>query len=162
MRARPGQWRERHRVILEILRTEPIHSQTELLVRLRRRGCRVTQPSVSRDLAELRVAKLDGRYVPAPAGTGPAPGAAGPDAGALDELAHYLQRCTPAGPNLLVLRTPPGRAPLVALAIDQCGWREVVGTLAGDDVVFAATAGRRQQARVLARLAPLLEGRTHA
>jgi transcriptional regulator of arginine metabolism len=161
MRQQPEHWQERHRVILEILRAEPVHSQTELLRRLRQRGFRVTQPSVSRDLAELRVAKREGRYVPGEA-SAVAHVTTARRADPLAEVAGYVERCEPAGPNLLVLRTPPGRAPLVAIAIDTCAWREVVGTVAGDDTVFVATAGRRQQARVAARLSPLMEERSDA
>ena len=66
-----------------------------------------------------------------------------------------------AGPHLLVVKTPPGIAPLVALDLDRENWPEVVGTVAGDDTFFVATAGRRQQARVEARLGALAKAERH-
>ncbi len=146
--------RERRAAIEEILRTEPVRSQTELLSRLRRRGFRVTQPSVSRDLHELHVVKVGGRYMPADSVVAPEPH--GPD---LAELAGFVLTCVPAGPNLLVVKTPAGGAQPVGLALDHADWPEVVGTVAGDDTLFVATAGRRQQVHVQARLARLAVAR---
>ena len=50
----------------------------------------------------------------------------------------------------------------MALALDRASWPEVVGTVAGDDTFFVATAGRRQQARVEAKLAALAKEAIHA
>jgi len=156
MPGRPETWSERHDAIRAILRREAIHDQRELLERLRRRGFAVTQPSVSRDLRELHVAKVDGRYVVAEA---LAAGATVADE--LGEAATAIRRVRRAGDHLLVVHTPPGRAPVVALALDQAGWVEVVGTIAGDDTLFVATAGARQQARVAARLRALVKEPGH-
>ncbi len=113
---------------------------------LRSQGFSVTQSSVSRDLAELGAIKVEGRYVlPIAAGTGSG-------VSEVAEVAAALRGIRPAGPNLLVLLTPPGRAQWVGLAIDRAAYAEVVGTIAGDDTVFVATSGRRGQERVVARL----------
>src|SRR4029079_6602582 len=124
--------------------------QTELLTKLAARGFRVTQSSVSRDLREMHVAKADGRYVPpealaaeAEAGEKPAPRA---DAFGLIRSVHA------AGPNVLVVRTPPGSANVVGLAIDSARRPDVVEPVAGDDTIFIATASRGGQSRVSARI----------
>lgn len=151
--------RERRAAILEILRAEEIHNQLELLRRLRRRGFRVTQPSVSRDLQEIGVAKLEGRYLPSDALAGDR--AARVDA-RLSELAAFVSKVAAAGPYLVVVRTAPGTASPVGLAIDDADWPEVVGTVAGDDTLFIATAGRRHQVRLCARLNVLVREASHA
>ena len=154
-------WRERQEAIRAILDAEAVESQEQLVRRLKRRGFRVTQSSVSRDLAELGVAKVDGRYVAlerlteavAPNGPG---GATAPTSGdGLAEVAPFVRKFAAAGPHLLVVKTPPGAASPVGIAIDAARWPEVVGTVAGDDTLFIATAGRAAQARVEARLSQL-------
>jgi len=146
----------RREAIEKILGREVVHHQADLVKRLRARGFRVTQSSVSRDLQELGAARVAGRYLPAAALLGEAWHSAG-----LAEVAGFLTSWAAAGPHLLVVRTPPGLASSVALALDQAGWKETVGTVAGDDTFFVATFGRRQQARVEARLARLKRGVTH-
>ena len=139
---------QRHRAILSILRRAPVRRQDELVARLAERGLDVTQSSVSRDLRELGVAKLGGRYV------APAPAAAARETA--QEIAHYLRGAKPAGPYLTVVFTQAGAAQTVGLALDRTGWSEIVGTVAGDDTVFVASAGAREQTRVLHRLTALL------
>jgi transcriptional regulator of arginine metabolism len=51
-----------------------------------------------------------------------------------------------------VIQTMVGAAQTVALAVDRAGWPEVVGTLGGDDTVFLATAGTREQKKLIQRL----------
>jgi len=139
---------DRHRAILALLRRRPIHRQEELVEQLAERGFEVTQSSVSRDLRQLGVAKVSGRYV------APAPADAVPDP--LADAAHLLRRAKPAGPHLTVVLTTIGAAQSVGIALDRAAWPEIVGTVAGDDTVFVATAGAREQTRVLHRLNALL------
>ncbi len=157
MPTRSENWQQRRAVIEEVLRTQSIRSQVELVERLTERGFAVTQSSVSRDLQRIGALRVGGRYlVPSALGAGEAPGSA------LADVASYLVSVVPAGPHLLVVKTPPGIAALVALDLDRERWPEVVGTVAGDDTFFVATAGRQQQARVEARLGALLRSQTHA
>src|SRR5712692_4248910 len=79
----------RQRAILELLAERAVTSQGELVERLRRRGITATQSSVSRDLADLGVARMAGRYVPRPQ----------PDPG-LGSLAGLVRAVKPAGPHL--------------------------------------------------------------
>ena len=150
-------WQQRRTVIEEILRHEVIHSQLELVERLTAHGFTVTQSSVSRDLQEIGAARVGGRYL-----TPDALGRESVHPSELAEVAGFVTWAKPAGPNLLVVKTPPGIAGLVALALDRAEWPEVVGTVAGDDTFLVATAGRRQQGRVEAKLAGLTKGAAHA
>jgi len=148
---------ERRKAVEEILCREAIENQEHLRRKLRARGFRVTQASVSRDLQEVGAAKIEGRYLPAKL-----IGAAPKLATRLAEVAAFFTSATPAGPCLLVVKTPTGLAPSVALALDDSEWPEVVGTVAGDDTFFVATSGRAQQKRVQARLAELRKKAAHA
>ena len=148
-------WEKRQKAVEEILREEPVRNQEDLRKKLRRRGFRVTQASVSRDLQDLGAAKVDGRYLPARALSGaPAPQTS------LD-ISTFVLSTAAAGPHLLVVKTPPGLASSTALALDGAGWPEVLGTVAGDDTFFVATSGRAQQARLEAKLAGMKKRGTH-
>lgn len=127
---------QRQAAIRALLEEDELTSQQEIVARLARRGVRTTQSVVSRDLRELEVGKVGGRYrlldAEAPA--------------ALPDAVHsFILQQAPAGPHLLVVRTVVGGATPVAIAIDRAGWHGVVGTIAGDDTVFLATADERAQ-----------------
>ena len=129
---------QRQRMIADWLRDHRVGSQEELVARLSLAGITATQATVSRDLLELGAVRLKRggsiRYVmPDQVETGHA-------AEKLDRLlAEWVDAIIPAG-NLLVLKTPPGSANLVANALDAAGLEEVAGTLAGDDTIFVAIA----------------------
>ena len=127
---------QRQRLIADWLREFKVGSQEELVARLSLAGIAATQATVSRDLLELGAVKLkrEGsiRYV-MPEQVEP-----GHAAEKLDRLlAEWVDAIIPAG-NLIVLKTPPGSASLVANALDAAGLDEVAGTLAGDDTIFLA------------------------
>ena len=127
---------QRQRMIADWLREFRVGSQEEVVARLSLAGIAATQATVSRDLLELGAVKLkrDGsiRYVM------PDQVELGHAAAKLDRLlAEWVDAIIPAG-NLLVLKTPPGSANLVANALDAAGLEEVAGTLAGDDTIFVA------------------------
>jgi transcriptional regulator of arginine metabolism len=138
----------RQRGILELLRERAVASQGEVVALLEARGIQATQSSVSRDLKELGVARVGGRYV-APSSDEREPG--------LRDMARFLRSARPAGPHLTVVLTTAGTAQSVGIALDRAGWPEVVGTMAGDDTVFIATAGEADQRRLLDHLARFLE-----
>ena len=144
---------ERLKAIRELLEKEPVHGQEELVERLRARGIEVTQASISRDLKEIGAGKIRGVYrLPgaAPVVEAPSP---------LDLVARLVVSVAAAGPHLLVVRTAVGGASPVGIEVDKAGWPEVVGTVAGDDTLFVATTGRREQQRVEERLALLIRGK---
>lgn len=152
--------------ILELVTREHVASQDELRRRLRQQGVRVTQATLSRDIAELGLAKTpDGwRQIAAPApaaivpqrAAAPAPGGVA----ALTPLARALQEflldVRPAQ-NLLVLKTPPGGAQPIAAALDGQKWKEVLGTIAGDDTVLIIAASARTRLAVQHRVEELLK-----
>jgi len=134
----------RRSALARIIRSEAVGRQAELVKLLRKQGHEATQSSISRDLRELGVAKLGDRYVlPEPAA------AVRDDFASLRQFVRGLQR---AGSNLTVLRTTVGAAQSVAVAIDKAQWPEVIGTISGDDTIFIATAGAREQRKLGERL----------
>jgi transcriptional regulator of arginine metabolism len=142
---------ERQNVIRRLLVRERIASQEELRAQLARQGHRITQSSLSRDLRELGAGKIDGRYLLPEKLSGAEIGVAG-----WSRLAPLVRGIHPAGPHLLVVRTAPGAASAVGLAVDRSRWPEVIGTVAGDDTLFIALAGRRTQMAIETRMTELL------
>jgi transcriptional regulator of arginine metabolism len=146
--------RERERAILHLLAEKSIHTQAELVSELRALGYGVTQATVSRDIQRLGIVKLPApggapRYLP--------PGLA---VGAWDvkRAREHLEATfresvleVASGSALLAVRTPPGHANAVAVAIDGAHLPEVVATLAGDDtiLVLARRTGDRPKLRRL-------------
>ena len=139
----------RRQTILGLIRSVPVRSQTQLQRLLRRRGLRVAQPTLSRDLRDLGLAKTPRGYM-APEGAGtrfvPAPRR---EARLGRALRGFVLSVRAAG-TVVVLRTPAAAAPPVAHALDEAALPEAVGALAGDDTVFIATTSERT-ARALAR-----------
>jgi transcriptional regulator of arginine metabolism len=134
----------RRTALAKIIREQQVGRQAELVAMLRKHGHAATQSSVSRDLRELGVAKLGDRYVL------PEPGlAVEKDFSALKQFVSGLLT---AGTNLTVLKTTVGSAQSVAVAIDTARWPEVIGTISGDDTIFIATSGVREQRKLGERL----------
>jgi transcriptional regulator of arginine metabolism len=156
--------RLRQQQIREIIERGQIRTQGELAAALRERGFRATQATVSRDVAELGLAKLvrDGvRAYAFPPSPQPAAGAPGAEPTAEERLAAVLYELPielRAAGTLLVLRAVPGSAHAIAAALDRARWGEVIGSIGGDDTVFIACADRRAVARVEARLRRLTGG----
>ncbi len=145
--------------ILKVVREEAIHSQEELQRRLATRGFRVAQPTLSRDLRDLGLAKTPNGYV-APDAGGSFP-AALPTRDQretrLDRVMRAYVRSVAAAHTLVVLKTPPAAAHPVGLAIDEAELPGVVGSVAGDDTIFLATPSPEAAGRLAARLAEILE-----
>jgi transcriptional regulator of arginine metabolism len=137
----------RQAALLRLVRRQVLSSQAEMVRLLREQGFRVTQASVSRDVRELGLVRLNGCYLPVSRLESQR---RTPVAPAEIELITDIQ---PVGANLIVVRTPPGAANTVAVGIDQQRWPEVVGTVAGDDTILVVVRSRTAQGRVLARLA---------
>jgi transcriptional regulator of arginine metabolism len=137
----------RRATLAKIIREQQVGRQTELVDLLRKSGHTATQSSVSRDLRELGVAKLGDRYV--------LPEAAMAPKNDFAALRPFVNARLTAGTNLTVLKTTTGSAQSVAVAIDTARWPEVVGTISGDDTIFIATAGAREQRALADRLLAL-------
>lgn len=161
----------RHAKIADILTGSgaPVRSQDELAERLAALGVRVTQATLSRDLVELGAVRLRGPdgalmyALPTESTAASAAGLAEAGGGSLNAATSALARgaadlllSAEASGNLVVVRTPPGAAGLMASLIDRAGLRPVLGTVAGDDTVLIAAreeSGGADLASGLLRLA---------
>lgn len=127
----------RQKAIADLIRAEPLGSQEEVTARLGAIGFSVTQATVSRDLDQMGAVKVK---------RGGSLSYALPDQLAGNDwaaarlqriLAEWVISIEEAG-NLLVVKTPPGSAHLVGLALDQARLDTVAGTISGDDTLFVA------------------------
>ncbi len=138
----------RHGQIVKLIRSEHIRTQEELAQALKRLGIQATQVTLSRDLRELRLVKtLDGYRETAPDEQGPQ----------LATLAAEFLLDVRVAQNLVVLKTAPGHANSVAVALDNQGWPEIVGTIAGDDTILAIGPDASTAARIRKKLLGFLE-----
>jgi transcriptional regulator of arginine metabolism len=147
---------QRHRrqlKLLELVSARELRTQQDLADALAAEGWHPTQSTISRDIAVLKLVKVDGVYRRTTAAA-----AADVDPDRLRILEGVLT-VDAAGDILLVLRTPPGEANRVAVALDRLAWPEVVGTLAGDDTVFVAVRDRSALRRARGRLSGMLKAR---
>lgn len=138
--------RQRHLKILELIATRSLRTQEEVAEALTAEGWPVTQSSVSRDIAALRLVKVNGAY------RRPVMVARPSDDPDQRRIAEGLIGVEAAGEALVVLRTPPGEASRVGAALDRLAWPGVVGTIAGDDTIFVAVRDAVAQRAVLREL----------
>jgi transcriptional regulator of arginine metabolism len=115
---------DRQRAIVELVRQRPVHTQQELANALAERGFSATQATVSRDIQELGLIRTgEGYRVGAPLSV-------------VSELVLSMTRVQ----FLVVIRTPPGTANLVARTIDESDLEGIAGTVAGDDTIIVVLA----------------------
>ncbi|MBY0281516.1 MAG: arginine repressor [Alphaproteobacteria bacterium] len=110
-------------LLLNLIQTNKIKDQSELLNLIRREGHDITQSTLSRQLKRLGITKVDGFYKRNPIksrGTSPI----------LDIIS--------SPPNLLLIKTLPGNAGAVAFSLEQHDFTEIAGTIAGDDTIMVA------------------------
>jgi transcriptional regulator of arginine metabolism len=125
----------RLRALADVIRSGALASQDELAERLSALGFAVTQATISRDLEQIGAIKVrrDGQLSYALPDT--------PLNGTSPRLAavfrDWVRSVEPAA-NLVVIKTPPGSAHLVGVALDQSDLPEIVGTICGDDTIFVA------------------------
>src|SRR5215831_10525295 len=136
----------RQQAIIELAHENPLPNQHELCKVLARRGFPVTQATLSRDLNELRLVKTAEGYVlpNAEAPAEPLP--------AVSRVVGEFVRDIRRAQNLLVIKTIPGSAQPVAVAVDAEGWDEVVGTVAGDDTILIITGNNTKAKQLQSRL----------
>lgn len=131
---------ERQKNLLKVLKTQRVSNQTDLVSILQKKGIPCTQASVSRDLAELRIIKVDGVYKSQEIKTRIGGGLVG---------AITIDR---AGDHLIVIKGGPGSAQAAALVIDRAQITGIVGTVAGDDTIFIAVKSLDDQRAVIKQL----------
>ena len=135
------QKKNRHNALLSLIGSVPLSSQGALAEKLREQGFTVTQASVSRDLDELGVVKMDGYYALPPR--------------SLNESGFGAVVFDTAGENLIVGRCLSGLASALTVRIDGVQIPEIVGTIAGDDTIFIAVKDSAAQIAVLEKFAEI-------
>jgi transcriptional regulator of arginine metabolism len=136
--------------ILKLIRKKDLFTQEELAKELGLLGIPATQVTLSRDIRELGLVKTSAGYRQMPVNVG--------SRSDLSNVAEeYLQDIRIAQ-NLVVLRTSPGNANTLAIALDREDLEEVVGTVAGDDTVLVITADLEAAANFRERLLALISG----
>lgn len=139
----------RHGQILRVIASRAIHTQEELVAELSTLGVQASQVTLSRDIHELGLVKTPQGYRQvAPAKEGPA----------LSTVAQEVLRDIRIAKNLLVLKTVPGTANALAVALDREPWPEIVGTVAGDDTVLIVTPGDEIAVELRTRLLRIAGG----
>ena len=146
---------ERQAAILEIIGAQDVRSQDDLGTLLRRRGISVTQATLSRDLREMGVARVPGedgaRYA--------LPEAIASDAvPSLESLLPQLVSRIDGVGELIVLHTVASGAQPVSEALDAAGWREVLGTVAGENTILVICRSGTARQEVTARITRLALG----
>ena len=149
----------RQHLVARLLREHTITGQPQLLELLEAEGVPVTQATVSRDLEDIgavkvRVAGLDRLVYVVPERSEEPPASS---EHLRRVLGDWLTDVAASG-NIVVLRTPPGCAHVIASALDRSELDGVVGTVAGDDTVFVV-ASEAMGATELAHEIDLLAGR---
>lgn len=124
---------ERHQQIQKLIRGEEVHTQEQLAQLLKRRGIEATQVTLSRDIRELGLVKTAQGYSDL-----------GNPTSNFHSLAREFMVSAVAAQNLVVIRTSPGHAMSLAIALDTETWPNIVGTIAGDDTIFVAMPDARQ------------------
>ena len=142
--------RRRHEKIIELTEKYDIETQDELADRLVREGFQVTQATVSRDIRELKLSKVPGRegrqkYV------------------LLNRQEHQMAEkyegilreafvSMDCAQNILVIKTVSGMAMAVGAALDNIGWKEIVGCIAGDDTLMCVIRTAEDTVTVMTEL----------
>ncbi len=140
---------QRQAAILRLIRQHRVQSQEQLRALLGAEGMEVTQATLSRDMRELRLAKVSdpegGSYYAVPAQSEvPRP--------PLHQLLPTLLLSLDGVQNLLVAKTPAGAASALAEALDAQGWPDVLGTIAGDNTILVITRSERARRALAQRL----------
>jgi len=151
---------QRQHLLAKILEEQAVSSQAKLVELLKAEGIDVTQATLSRDLEELGAVKV---RVP----VGDSVYAVPDDPTERVLPVDYLRRVlgewlveVSVSDNIVVLRTPPGSAHVVASAVDRAGLPEIIGTVAGDDTVILVAASDTTGEKVSERLKDLAGIRT--
>jgi transcriptional regulator of arginine metabolism len=138
----------RHGQIVKLIRTRSIYTQDELARALKEEGIDATQVTLSRDVRELGLVKTADGYRELDRET---PGFQ------FSSLATEFLQDVRQAQNQVVLKTAPGHASSVAVALDNEEWPEVVGTIAGDDTILVICSDSDTAETVRTKLMELLE-----
>jgi transcriptional regulator of arginine metabolism len=144
----------RQSIILEIISKYDVETQEELSAILKERGFEVTQATISRDIKELKLIKVqagNGAYKYAASGK--------EQHGKLDVFKRVFKETVVSvqqAASLVIVKTITGSANAAAEAIDELSMPEVAGTLAGDNTIFIAVKEEGEQKRIIEELTKLI------
>lgn len=141
----------RQRAVLDVLKHGSIASQEDLQRHLRRRGFKVGQATLSRDIRDLNLSKTPQGYSLPQGDDGV--GIALPP---VSRLVREFVLETRSAQNLLVIKTIVGSAQPVAAALDETDWPELVGTIAGDDTILIVCPDKDQAKALAGRIEEML------
>lgn len=140
----------RQRAILDLLTHGPVANQEDLQRALRKRGIKVGQATLSRDIRDLNLSKTANGYSLSD-GDGAAP-ALPPASRLVREFVLEVR----AAQNLLIVKTAVSSAQPVAAALDEEAWPEIVGTVAGDDTILIVCPTNKDASRLAGRIEEML------
>jgi transcriptional regulator of arginine metabolism len=141
----------RQRAILDALKHGTVASQEHLQRVMRKRGFRVGQATLSRDIRDLNLSKTHQGYS-LPQGESGVAMALPPVSRLVREFVLDIR----SAQNQLVIRTIVGSAQPVAAALDEADWSEVVGTIAGDDTILIVCPDKEDARKLATRLEEML------
>lgn len=147
---------KRHAKILELIGEYEIDTQEELLRRLNKNGVKVTQATVSRDIKELRLIKIQSGGGGYKYSTNSAPDSVDMSFKFHAVFSESVTSITHAE-NIVVIKCYVGMANAACAALDSIRWDGVVGTLAGDDTIFCVMSGKSAAAAFVEQLKKLLK-----
>ncbi|MGI6153938.1 MAG: arginine repressor [Christensenellaceae bacterium] len=146
---------KRQSKIVELIKTYEIDTQEELVQKLRESGYNVTQATVSRDIKELKLIKIQNAeglyYYSLPKST------QANDSGILMRIFKDTVLTVHHAQNLVILKTITGSANAAAEMIDNLPDEIILGTLAGDNTIFVATATEQAAAQLSSKFTKLLD-----
>jgi transcriptional regulator of arginine metabolism len=147
----------RKQLILELVEHEAITSQQQLREKLQERGIEATQATLSRDIQELGLVKraADGAYRRGGVDAGSTNGGGPSLRRAVEEYLSTLETVE----QLIVLRTDPGQAQPLAIAIDRAQVPEIAGTIGGDDTILVICRSAKDASGFAQRLRALKAAR---
>ncbi len=140
--------------IIELIKNANIGTQEELAAALQEAGYNVTQATVSRDIRELNLTKMNvggkQRYVVYQAN----------EPHMADKFIRVLQEGfvdMDMAQNILVIKTVPGMASAVCAALDSMHWHEIVGSIAGDDTIMCAVRSVDDTVKIMRKIRSILK-----
>ncbi len=147
--------RSRHAKIVELIEKYDIETQEDLAEFLKEAGFQVTQATVSRDIRELQLSKI-------PAGDGKQKYVVlrQDDSHLVDKYIRVLKDgllSMDMAQNILVIKTVSGMASAVAVAVDAMKFKEIVGSIAGDDTIMMAVKTIEDTKTVMDKIHKMLE-----
>ena len=145
---------KRHAMIIKLITSQNVETQEELAGILREQGFSVTQATVSRDIKELRLIKVltaEGKYKYATVEKA--------EADLQERFIRMFSNCVlsiAAAGNLIVIKTITGSASAAAEAVDSLKWPDILGSIAGDNTIFAVIENEKKCEELISKLNKIL------